>query len=62
MIKASPKEICKYFLWVTALVLLYLQISSTRFLQDDYMVLGYLSNQSWLDWVSAVWQIQGAGQ
>ena len=59
MIKTSPKEICKYFLWVTALVLLYLQISSTRFLQDDYMVLGYLSNQSWLDWVSAVWQIQG---
>ena len=59
MIKASPKEICKYFLWVTALVLLYLQISSTRFLQDDYMVLGYLSNHSWISWVSEVWQSQG---
>ena len=59
MIKTSPKEICKYFLWVTALVLLYLQISSTRFLQDDYMVLGYLSNHSWISWVSEVWQSQG---
>ena len=59
MIKTSPKEICKYFLWVTALMLLYLQISSTRFLQDDYMVLGYLSNHSWISWVSEVWQSQG---
>ena len=59
MIKTSPKEICKYFLWVTALMLLYLQISSTRFLQDDYMVLGYLSNQGWSGWVSEVWKGQG---
>lgn len=59
MIKTLPKEICKYFLWVTALVLLYLQISSTRFLQDDYIVLGYLSNQSWISWVSEVWKGQG---
>ena len=59
MIKTSPREICKYFLWVTALALLYLQISSTRFLQDDYMVLGYLGNHSWSSWVSAVWQSQG---
>jgi hypothetical protein len=59
MIKTSPKEIYKYFLWVTALVLLYLQISNTRFLQDDYIVLGYLSNHSWISWVSEVWQSQG---
>jgi hypothetical protein len=59
MIKTSPKEICKYFLWVTAIVLLYLQISKTRFLQDDYIVLGYLSNHGWSSWVTAVWQSQG---
>lgn len=59
MKKTSSKEISKYFLWVTALVLLYLQISSTRFLQDDYIVLGYLSNHSWISWVSEVWQSQG---
>lgn len=59
MIKTSPKEICKYFLWVTALMLLYLQISTTRFMQDDYIVLGYLSNHSWISWVSEVWQSQG---
>jgi len=59
MIKRSPKEICKYFLWVTALVLVYMQISNTKFLQDDYIVLGHLSNQNWIDWVRAVWQAQG---
>lgn len=59
MIKTSPKEICKYFLWVTALVLVYLQISNTKFLQDDYIVLGHLSNQNWIDWVRAIWQVQG---
>ena len=57
--KISVKDICKYSLWVIAVVLLYVQISSTKFLQDDYLVLGYLSNHSWSDWVSAVWQGQG---
>jgi len=57
--KISVKDICKYSLWVIAVVLLYVQISSTKFLQDDYLVLGYLSNHSWNDWVSAVWQSQG---
>jgi len=44
---------------VITLVLLYVQISRTKFLQDDYLVLGYLSSHSWSDWVSAVWQGQG---
>jgi hypothetical protein len=59
MIKTSAREICKYFMWATSLVLLYLQISNTRFLQDDYMVLGYLSNQGWSGWISEVWKGQG---
>lgn len=59
MKKTLPKEICNYVLWVVALVLLYSQISNTRFLQDDYIVLGHLSNKSWFDWVSAIWQYQG---
>jgi len=59
MVKTSARELCKYFLWVTSSILLYFQISNTMFLQDDYIVLGYLSNQSWSAWVGEVWKGQG---
>jgi hypothetical protein len=44
MVKTSVRELCKYFLWVASSILLGFQISNTMFLQDDYLVLGYLSS------------------
>ena len=57
--KLSISSICKISLWIVATLSLLSQISNTRFLQDDYIVLGFLSKNTWSDWLIAVWQGQG---
>ena len=57
--KLSISSICKISLWIVATLSLLSQISNTRFLQDDYIVLGFLSENTWSDWLIAVWQGQG---
>jgi hypothetical protein len=57
--KLSIGCICKISLSIVATLLLLSQIFNTRFLQDDYIVLGFLSDSSWTGWLNAVWQVQG---
>lgn len=51
--------ILQSFFWIVTFALIMLQIFYTRPLQDDYFLLGYLSNNSWLDFVKDVWISQG---
>ena len=46
-------------IWVLAIPLLTSQILYTRFLQDDYFLLGFISNNSLSDFIKSVWQAQG---
>ena len=46
-------------IWLLALPLLASQILYTRFLQDDYFLLGFISNHSLTDFIKSVWQVQG---
>ena len=46
-------------IWLVALPLLASQILYTRFLQDDYFLLGFISNNSLTDFIKSVWQVQG---
>jgi hypothetical protein len=46
-------------IWVLAIPLLASQILYTRFLQDDYFLLGFISNNSLSDFIKSVWQAQG---
>ena len=57
--KISIGCICKISLSIIATLLLLSQILNTRFLQDDYIVLGFLSDSTWIGWLNAVWQGQG---
>lgn len=55
----SFSRICKFSLAIIASLLLLSQASNTRFLQDDYIVLGFLSDSTWIGWLNEVWQVQG---
>ena len=55
----SISRICKFSLAIIASLLLLSQASNTRFLQDDYIVLGFLSDSTWIGWLNEVWQGQG---
>ena len=55
----SSSRICKFSLAIIASLLLLSQASNTRFLQDDYIVLGFLSDSTWIGWLNEVWQGQG---
>ena len=57
--KLSISCICKISLSIVATLLLLSQFFHTRFLQDDYIVLGFLSDSTWIGWLNAVWQGQG---
>ena len=57
--KLSISRICKISLTAVATLLLLSQVFNTRFLQDDYIVLGFLGDNSWIGWLNAVWQFQG---
>ena len=46
-------------IWILAFTLLATQISNTRFLQDDYFLLGAISNTNLLEFLKSVWQFQG---
>ena len=46
-------------LWVATFTLVLLQVFYTRPLQDDYFLMGYLSDKSWLNLLSDVWNSQG---
>lgn len=55
----SVSRICKFSLAIIASLLLLSQVFNTRFLQDDYIVLGFLSDSTWIGWLNEVWQGQG---
>ena len=57
--RLAISSICKISLSIVATLLLLSQIFNTRFLQDDYIVLGFLSDSTWSDWLHEVWQGQG---
>lgn len=42
-----------------SIALLVMQVYFTRFLQDDYFLLGYISRSSWFEFMVSVWQGQG---
>ena len=46
-------------IWILAFNLLVTQILNTRFLQDDYFLLGAISNTSLFEFLKSVWQFQG---
>ena len=54
-----PKNLVLVILWLASFILLFIQILNTRPLQDDYFLLGYLSENSWLNFVTSVWNSQG---
>lgn len=62
-IKITAYRYIKYFLvgslWVLAFSLLLLQVFYTRFMQDDYIQLGYVSNHSLIDFLKVIWTSQG---
>lgn len=45
--------------WILALALLTTQILNTRFLQDDYFLLGAISSTNLFEFLKSVWQFQG---
>ena len=57
--RLSPKNLALVILWLASVILICEQILNTRPLQDDYFLLGYLSENSWLDFITAVWNGQG---
>ena len=61
--KISANRFIKYFLvgslWVLAFLLLLFQMLYTRFMQDDYIQLGYASNHSLIDFLKVIWTYQG---
>ena len=57
--RLSPKNLVLVILWLASVILICAQILNTRPLQDDYFLLGYLSENSWLDFITAVWNGQG---
>jgi hypothetical protein len=60
---ANVKNISSYvlqvILWASALILLSFQIYYTRPMQDDYLLLEYLSSNSVLDFLKIIWEFQG---
>jgi hypothetical protein len=46
-------------IWILAFTLLATQILNTRFLQDDYFLLGAISNTNLFEFLKSVWQFQG---
>ena len=46
-------------IWILTLTLLTTQILNTRFLQDDYFLLGAISNTNLFEFLKSVWQFQG---
>ena len=59
MVKKYFKNFFIVSIWFLAVLLLISQMFYTRFLQDDYFLLGYISNDSWLEFLKAVWKSQG---
>ena len=61
--KISANRFIKYFLvgslWVLAFLLLLFQMLYTRFMQDDYIQLGYASNHPLIDFLKVIWTYQG---
>jgi hypothetical protein len=57
--KLSINNITKISLSIAAILLLLSQVFNTKFLQDDYIVLGFLSDGSWIGWLNEVWSSQG---
>ena len=55
----NKKLLCQVMIWILAFTLLATQILYTRFLQDDYFLLGEISNGSLYEFLTSVWQGQG---
>jgi hypothetical protein len=55
----NKKLFFQVMIWVPAITLLATQVVYTRFLQDDYFLLGAISNSSLFELLKNVWQSQG---
>ena len=58
-LSANKRLFFQVMVWTLAFSLLTTQIFYTRFLQDDYYLLGAISNSSLFEFLESVWQGQG---
>ena len=58
-LSVNKKLFFQVMIWLPAITLLATQVVYTRFLQDDYFLLGAISNSSLFELLKNVWQSQG---